>query len=47
MSHDVSRDLKDVAVRVLCKAVEEFTSSYDEVYITIITLLMKKVLDGD
>ena len=32
MSHDVSRDLKDVAVRVLCKAVEEFTSSYDEVY---------------
>lgn len=37
MSHDVSRDLKDVAVRVLCKAVEEFTSSYDEVYITIIT----------
>ena len=33
MSHDVSRDLKDVAVRVLCKAVEEFTSSYDEVRI--------------
>lgn len=33
MSHDVSRDLKDVAVRVLCKAVEEFTSSYDEVHI--------------
>lgn len=32
MSHDASRDLKDVAVRVLCKAVEEFTSSYDEVH---------------
>jgi hypothetical protein len=33
LSHDVSRDLKDVAVRVLCKAVEEFTSSYDEVHV--------------
>ena len=33
MSHDASRDLKDVAVRVLCKAIEEFTSSYDEVHI--------------
>ena len=36
MSHDVSRDLKDIAVRVLCKAVEEFTSSYDEVCVCII-----------
>ena len=39
MSHDHkpgSHDLKDSAVRVLCKAVHEFISTYDKVCVTVI-----------
>ena len=38
MSHDHksgSRDLKDSAVRVLCKAVHEFISTYDKVCVAV------------